>query len=89
VYEGLVIAAFTNDTRQVLASPGSEYFDFVMCDDPEVPCIGTIDDFITVFFGGEFQREHLWYDIMACALFLVAARVLTFFALKFFNYTGG
>jgi hypothetical protein len=91
VYEGLVITAFTGDERQVLANPGSPFFNYLMCnsDNPDKECYGTIDDYVFVFFGGEFQRDHLWYDIMACAIFLVLARCLTFVALKYFNYTGG
>ena len=90
VYEGLVLAAFDNDQRQVLANPGSSFYAAVCGDDwpADQECIGTIQDYINVFFGGEFHRSHLWYDILALALFLVSARVLTFFALKYFNYTG-
>ncbi len=86
-----MIAAFTDDERRVLANPGSPFYNYLMCnsDNPDEECYGTIDDYISVFFGGKFQRDHLWYNIMACALFLVLARCLTFVALKYFNYTGG
>jgi ABC-type multidrug transport system ATPase subunit len=88
VYEGLVIAAFHDDQREVVADPGSDFYVYLMCDDLNAQCVGTIDDFINVFFGGKFSRSHLWYDIVALTLFLIAARVLTFFALRHFNYTG-
>lgn len=90
VYEGLVLAAFDNDTRQVLANPGSGFYADVCGDDwpADEECTGTIDDFIGYFFGQKFDRSHLWYDILALAIYLVAARILTFFALKYFNYTG-
>lgn len=89
VFEGMVLACFHDDQRQVLAQPGSPFYESLEslgCD--AEPCIGTVDQFIDTFFGGKFQRSHLWYDIFALAVYLVAARILTFFALKHFNYTG-
>jgi len=90
VYEGMVVAAFYEDSRQVLATPGTNFYNSICGEDhpEEEPCFGTINEFIDVFFGGRFQRAHLWYDIMALTIYLVAARILTFFALKHFNYTG-
>jgi len=86
----MVIAAFSDDQRKVLANPGSAFYASLCSNDwpADEPCTGTIDNFIDVFFGREFQRSHIWYDIMALAIYLVAARLLTFFALKHFNYTG-
>lgn len=87
----MVIAAFHDDQRKiVLAAPGSSFYADQCGDDwpADEPCIGTIDAYINVFFGGRFDRSHLWYDIMALAIYLVAARLMTFFALKKFNYTG-
>ena len=72
VYEGLVLAAFDNDQRKVLANPGSSFYASVCGDDwpAEEECIGTIEDFINDFFGGKFDRSHLWYDILALTIYL-------------------
>jgi hypothetical protein len=59
VYEGLVIAAFTGDERQVLANPGSPFYDFLKCDNPDEECYGTIDDYIAVFFWRRISRRSL------------------------------
>lgn len=84
-----MLAAFDDDQRKVLANPGSEFYSDKCGDDwpADEACIGSIERYIHVFFGGEFHRSHLWYDILALAVFLVSARLLTFFALKYFNYT--
>lgn len=84
------MAAFQDDQRAVLAKPGSNFYHEVCGEDwdPEQPCKGTVDEYINVFFGGRFERSHFWYDIMAMAIFLVSARLMTFFALKYFNYIG-
>lgn len=86
----MVLSAFHGDNRAVLAETGSAFYNDVCGEDwdPEQPCISTVEDFIDVFFGGKFQHSHLWYDIFALAVYLISARVLTFFALKHFNYTG-
>ena len=84
------MSTFNDDQRPVLASPGSSFYNTLCGEDwpEEEDCIGTIDDFVQDFFGGKFQRAHLWYDIFALTMYLISARILTFFALKYFNYTG-
>jgi len=87
----MVVVLFHGDDREVLGTPGSQFYNDICeeWDDADGPCpgIGTIEDFIRVFFGGKFDRSHLWYDILALALYLISARALTFFALKHFNYS--
>ena len=39
------------------------------------------------FFGGFFNAGNLLQDILVLGLFLVTARVMTYYSLKFFNYT--
>ena len=65
MYEGMVVSTFNDDQRPVLASPGSSFYNTLCGEDwpEEEDCIGTIDDFVQDFFGGKFQRAHLWYDI--------------------------
>lgn len=94
VYEGLILAQFWGDDRPVVASEGSEFYDFLGCedldstnDDPAGECIGDVTQYVWVFFGGKFNFENELQDIAVLSFFLVLARVCTFFALKRFQYT--
>ena len=88
MYEGLVLAQFNDDDRPVIADENSQFYDYLDCPNSEAnPCTGTVSQFVTVFFGGKFEKSHTLQDILVLALFLVAARVLTFFALKHFNFS--
>jgi hypothetical protein len=89
VYEGLILAQYWGDERPVLATENSEFWDFLGCEElePGEECYGTVTQYLWVFFGGKFNIDNLVQDIFVLALFLVLARVTTFFALKKFNYT--
>lgn len=89
VYEGLILAQYWGDERPVLAAENSEFYDFLGCEelDPSEECYGTVTQYLWVFFGGRFNVDNELQDIFVLALFLVIARVSTFFALKAFNYT--
>ena len=90
VYEGLVLAQFHGDNRTVIAVPDSDFYNALGCSDvevPEEPCTGTVSEYVTVFFGGRFNIDNELQDILVLALFLVTARVMTFFALKYFNFS--
>uniref|UniRef100_A0A7S1V0Y6 ABC transporter domain-containing protein n=1 Tax=Grammatophora oceanica TaxID=210454 RepID=A0A7S1V0Y6_9STRA len=101
VYEGLVMAIFQEDERMVIANDGSEFFEFLISDErsegpSDLPpcnrqevdyCEGFVTEYIWVFFGGRFRRENLRTNILVLALYLIAARVFTFVALRKFKYT--
>jgi hypothetical protein len=89
VYEGLVMATFSDDNRTVLAVNGSEFFDYLIAEDKCDPinCNGTVSEYVDVFFGGRFSEEHNLQNILVLSLFLVFSRVLTFYALKHFNFS--
>jgi len=88
VYEGLVLAQYNGDNRTVLAVNNSEFYDYLGCDARVVTrCNGTVEQYVYVFFGGRFNSQHELQDILVLALFLVTARVMTFFALKKFNFS--
>ena len=88
VYEGLVLAQFSGDNRTVTAVEESDFYNFLECDpSDETPCVGTVDEFVHVFFGGRFNSDNELQDILVLGVFLVSARVLTFFALKHFNFS--
>lgn len=88
VYEGLVLAQYYGDQRTVIAVNNSEFYDFLGCNDNLVsPCNGTVEQYVYVFFGGRFNKQNELQDILVLALFLVSARVMTFYALKKFNFS--
>jgi hypothetical protein len=88
VYEGLVLAQFHGDLRTVIAANQSEFYDYLECGERNVPqCNGTVELYVDVFFGGKFNKDNELQDILVLALFLVGARVMTFFALKKFNFS--
>jgi hypothetical protein len=86
VYEGLVLAQFHGDERIVHAVNGSEFYDYLDCTEAHA-CNGTVTEFVDHFFGGRFHVDNELQDILVLALYLVFARVLTFFALKHFNFS--
>lgn len=88
VYEGLVLAQYNSDERTVIAVEDSEFYVFLECDQvPDTPCNGTVEQFVDVFFGGRFNKENELQDILVLAFFLIMARLMTFFALKKFNFS--
>jgi len=89
VYEGLILAQYSNDPRPVIPAEGTEFYKWLGCNNlPEgETCSGTMTQYLWVFFGGKFNNDNELQDILVLALFLVVARVTTFFALRKFNYT--
>jgi len=85
VYEGLVVSLFYNLTTPVIATEGSHFYHELGCTDE--PCIGTVWGYVDSFFGGRFQRSHLYYDVLVLGFCLTLSRVVTFLALKHFNFT--
>jgi hypothetical protein len=92
VYEGLVLAQFSGDERPVIAVNSSEFYFYLVSEDKcdlsdTEPCEGSVAEFVHEFFGGRFNTDNELQDILVLALFLVSARVMTFFALKHFNFS--
>jgi hypothetical protein len=88
VYEGLVLAQYHADQRTVIAVNDSEFYDFLECGERAVSqCNGTVEQYVSVFFGGHFNKDNELQDILVLALFLVVARVMTFYALRKFNFS--
>jgi hypothetical protein len=92
VYESMVIAVFDKDTRSVLATVGSEFDDFLV-DDPSnnctagaTDCIGTMHEYIYVFFGGEYTKENQTRNALILGFVLVLTRVLTWVALEYIRF---
>lgn len=89
VYEGLILSQYWDDHRPVTAKPGSEFYIWLACDkiDSGEVCEGTVEQYVWVFFGGKFNNANLYRDVLVLALYLILARVATFFALRKFQYT--
>ena len=82
-----MLAEYYGDQRTVIAVNNSEFYDFLECSERGVTdCSGTVEQYIYVFFGGRFNKENELQDIMVLALFLVTARVMTFYALRKYNF---
>jgi hypothetical protein len=89
VFEGLVASQFYQDTTPVIAMPKSDFFNYLNCtlsQEATSPCTGTVTQYIIVFFGGKFSHNHILYDAFALGIFLTFARLLTYFALKRYNF---
>jgi ABC-type multidrug transport system permease subunit len=90
VIEGMVTSIFAENNNIVIAIPGSSFYDYMGCPENNVnadgECTGTVSDFVDNFFGGRFQKDHMWYDALVCGIFLLLARATTYFGLRYFNY---
>lgn len=88
VYEGLLISLFRDDERPVNANDNSEFFNALGCTvGQEEVCQGTVREYLDTFFGGKFSTDNIPVNIGVLALYLVAARIVTFLALKYCRYT--
>lgn len=93
VYEGLVVSLFHNDYRTVVADSGSEFFDYLVsigdCDGtmPGAYCAGTVEEFVAVFFGFEYNFDNSMRNALILGLFLVIARLMSFCALKYIRFS--
>jgi len=87
VYEGLIVAAFKNDPRKVIATPGSKFYIELGCESDY--CEGTVDDYVNYFFGGEYSETKLSTALIigVLTIFLLTSRIGTGLALKYCNYT--
>ena len=88
VYEGLIVSLFTADNRTVFAETGSDFYEDLGCtDDDVVPCAGTVSQFVYSFFGGRYTSDHILQNALILGGYLILARVLTFLALTFINFS--
>jgi ABC-type multidrug transport system ATPase subunit len=88
VYEGLIVSLFNDDDRLVFANDNSEFYVSLGCTANETyACNGTVHDYMISFFGGKFVSSNSGSSIAILTAYLIVARLTTFFALKYFNYT--
>lgn len=81
----MIMSVFAYNDTPVIATFGSSFCEDLDCCGQD-GCTGPLSQFVDVFFGGKFQRDHIWYDALACGIFLIMARVATYYGLKYFNY---
>jgi hypothetical protein len=89
VYEGMVNSLFNDDDRTVVADEGTEFYDFLQITCAEEECTeGTVDQYIDVFFGGEFSGSSvIRNNTIILGFILVVTRVLTFVCLKYIRFS--
>jgi ABC-type transport system involved in multi-copper enzyme maturation permease subunit len=86
-FEGIAMSQFAGINTPVVTTANSPYYFYLGCgDDVDQECLGTIDNYVQFFFGGKFSKDKFWLDIGVLLGYLVLARLLTWFALKKFNY---
>lgn len=92
VYESMVTAIFHRDQRLVLANVGSEFYDFLVdnningCTVGNLRCIGTVAQYVDVFFGFQFSHENMARNALILGGVLTFTRVMTWVALKYIRF---
>lgn len=92
VYESMVMALYTDNTETVIATVGSDFYEYLEqnsadCAEGQANCTGTAEEYVNVFFGGEFTRQHQLRNALILGGTLVLARVLTWVALKYIRFS--
>ncbi|KAG5191975.1 ABC-2 type transporter-domain-containing protein [Tribonema minus] len=64
--EGLLVTQFHSDDSEIVALDGTSTI--------------TVSAYLTQFFGGKYTYAHRGYDVMALLLFIIAFRLLFFYA---------
>ena len=91
-FEGIVMSQFDGIDITVIAQPYSPFYFFLDCgssssnENANTECSGTMSEFVEFYFGGKFTVDHFFLDVGVLLGYLVLARLLTWFALKKFNY---
>jgi hypothetical protein len=88
--EGMVTTQFDNNTLPVIPEPLSPYFFELGCNEnftvAEQGCQGTIEGYVTYFFGGRFTIKNFGMDVGVLFAYMILAKMATELALWKFNY---
>lgn len=92
VYEGLVTSLYTDDTRDVYADAGSAFWQYlvdigVCSDDVSAVCVGSVEEYVTVFFGDKFSIDNSPRNAIILGFVLILTRGLTYLALKYIRFS--
>jgi len=98
VFEGLVVTQFNYDQRPVIATQGSVFYQYLIDQGSGTcktmtnsttslqECVGTVSQYVQSFFGGRFRHSHIYYDAIILGVYLAFGRLLTYIALRKFNF---
>lgn len=86
VYEGITMTQFDGVTVPVIAEPQSPFFFSLNCTNVDAQCEGTMDEYVSFYFGGKFSPDNFWLDFYVLIGYVFLARLLIWFSLKRFNY---
>ena len=92
IFEGEITSIMDNDQRDVVATIGSDYHDFLIekgkcIEDQEDPCVGFSSDYIEWFFGGNFTAENVARNAIILGVLLVVVRLGTWIALRYIRFS--
>lgn len=89
VYEGMITAMYSEDNRTVTADNGTDFYNYLDCGAVNATgvCEGTVEEFMDSFFGGLFQKDHTVRNFIILGAYLIVARVVTFVALNYLNFS--
>jgi len=84
------MSVFHTDNRMTIISEGSPYYDDLDCVNNFIDgvCQVEVNEYVDVFFGGLFSRDHIRRNTIILGCILTAVRGLTFLALKSCTYSG-
>lgn len=91
VYNGMVTSLFAESQETVVASSGSGFEEYLVdqgiCEvAAAAPCNGTVSEYVVYFYGGYYGQSGHVANAVALGVFLVAARVLTWVALRYIRF---
>ena len=92
IFEGEITALMYNDLRKVKALDDGDFYQWLVnrgtCMDGQVdPCVGTQEEYVKYFFGGEFTEDNTARNVIILGIVLFIARFLTWVALKYIRFS--
>jgi len=87
IFEGEITSIMDNDARAVIATDGSDFYDFLVSKgkctyEQKSTCQGFSSDYIEFFFGGDFSQDNIPRNAIILGSLLVIVRVGTWLALR-------
>ena len=92
IFEGEIASIMDNDQRDVIATQGSDYYNFLIekgkCYEGQVTgCEGFQSDYIEYFFGGDFTSDHISRNAIILGVVLLVVRLGTWMALRYIRFS--
>lgn len=90
IFEGLMTSQFRDDETQIIASPGTPFWNFLRCEEQivngAIECTGTAEEWVFASFEGEFLPDHIPGNIIYLVGLLITTRIVTALALAYLNF---